>query len=178
MKKILFSLFVISIALTGCKKDETTSSNNGGGNNNPTTPTYYFSFKANGQLMEYSNFSAAKDDTLNPSFLFISAAKALSPDKNFFGITLMKPAAGWGDGTIFVLDESQLISKVEYKDDGGFIFKSTAAPAGDGLTINFSKLAINSGGVIEGTFSGKLKLEENETRVQITEGKFKIKQMN
>lgn len=180
MKKILFSLLIVSSLFAGCKKDESSSSNNGGGNNNPVTPTYYFSFKANGQLMEWTNFSAAKDDTINPSFLFISAAKALSPEKNFFGITLMQPVSGWGDGTIYVLDETQLISKVEYKDDGGYIYKSTAAPKADGsgLTINFTKMPMNSGGVLEGTFSGILKLEENESRVQITEGKFKIKQMN
>jgi len=181
MKKLILPFLFLTLLVSACKKDETSSSNNNSGGNTNPTATEFFSFKADGKLVEMKAFSAAKDDTINPQALYISAAKVFSVfDRDFFSITLLRPQAGWGDGLTFVLDETQLFSKVEYRDDCGFNFKSTAAPKGygSGLTIVFNKLPMAKNGVLEGTFSGILKLEENETRVTITEGKFKIKLAN
>jgi hypothetical protein len=183
MKKFIIALSLISLVLVSCKKDETGTSNNNNNNNNgggTPTATEWYSFKANGVLYEMKSFTAGKDDSITPGLLFIAGTKVFGQQKPAMSISLNRPIVGWGDGTNFLLDETEQFNWAEFTDAEGFIYKSRATPkgAGNGLTLVFTKMPMSPRQTIEGTFSGILKLEEDITTIAITDGKFKIKSVN
>ncbi|MFY8019705.1 MAG: hypothetical protein ACOVP1_00855 [Bacteroidia bacterium] len=180
MKKIILALGLFTLIMVSCKKEETTTTNNnntGGGTN---TATEWYSFKANGVLFEMKSFTAGKDDSITPGLLFLAGTKVFGQTKPGFNISINRPSMGWGDGTNFLLDETEQFNWAEFTDAEGYIYKSRATPkgAGNGLTLTFTKMPMNPRGTLEGTFSGILKLEENVNTIEITEGKFKITSVN
>jgi hypothetical protein len=180
MKKLIIALSLFSLVLFSCKKTEVTTDN--GNNNGGGTPvvTEWYSFKVNGVLYEMKSFTAGKDDSITPGLLFIAGTKVYGQMKPGFNISVNRPMSGWGDGTNFLLDETEQFNWAEFTDEEGYIFKSRATPKGEGngLTISFTKMPMSPRTSIEGTFSGILKLEENINTIAITEGKFKIKSVN
>lgn len=181
MRKIHFILLAFAFTfLSSCSKTETTNTggtnNNGGGNN---TPTYYFTCKVNGSLVDFGAMSLVVDDTLSPKMMFLIGQKTNTqlPSITF---TLNYKAPGWVDGLTYVMDEHDLDNFVEYKNVALLIFKSKATPASatTGLTLKFDKIIMGRGQYASGTFSGTLQLEENTTSVAITEGKFKVQFLN
>ncbi len=178
-----FKLFIFSLAIlaiSSCSKTE--SPTTGGGNNNgggTTTPTYYITCKVNGVLTDFKSMNLVKDDPNNAQEIFLIGAKG---EKEFPTITfaLKYKAPGWVDGLTYQLDENDFVNTCEYKNQGLFIFKSTATPASasSGLNIKFDKFSLAKDQFVSGTFSGTLQLEENVTSVLITEGKFKVQFLN
>jgi hypothetical protein len=188
MKKILLMFFATGLLAVACKKDAGTTekapSNNpvdtGGGGTNPILPQFYIYAKINGQdvVLKAANF--IKDDPRNPQFGYLGGFFDFPNKVPSFQFQLKRPTTGFTDGLTMVLDENDRQSFVNYTSATNNVFKSTATPAGDttGIRITFTKFPSDSGGILEGVFSGTLQLEESEATIIVKGGKFKVPSLN
>ncbi len=187
MKKVLLITLVLGIFSVACKKETNTATNPNGNNNpvdtggNPTNlPPYYIYAKINGQdvVLKAANF--IKDDPSNPQFGYLGGFFDFPNKIPSFQFQLKRPSTGFADGLTMVLDENDRQSFVNYTSATLNIFKSTATPASDtsGIRITFTKFPSDSGGIIEGVFSGTLQLEESEATIIVKGGKFKVPSLN
>lgn len=175
-----------SFFAVACKKETNTTTNPktnnpiDTGGTTPTLPTYYIYAKINGQdvVLKAANF--IKDDPKNPQFGYLGGFFDFPNKIPSFQFQLKRPSTGFSDGLIMVLDENDRQSFVNYTSATMNVFKSTATPASDtsGIRINFVKFPMDSGGIIEGTFSGTLQLEESDATIIIKGGKFKVPSLN
>ncbi len=179
--KGIFLVFFCLLLISSCKKGSSPTSG-GGGNNNPPPPPgeqFYFTFKADGIAKNFKGLNVAKDDTMNFQTMYLIATLSPSTLNPIFTFTLQNQGS-WVNGISYKLDNSDRASHCEYQNESLFIFKSSASSATptEGLTITFDKLNPAKFGIVTGTFSGNLQLEENTNTVDITEGKFRMQFLN
>ena len=138
-------------------------------------PAYYITFKAGGVPVSLTELDAIRKDTANPRILELKGSGTGSTDPSF-KITTSESSIGFVAGLNIVANVSTFgVSDISYTDASGNGYISMLDF--EGMNIFISEISYTNGGIIKGTFSGKMK---NFTlqQIVITEGNFRLKFSN
>lgn len=170
MKSIKLLLFIslITFAVTSCKKDDSDAKDE------ELQSEYYFTYKVNGTTVTSTEFSALRgNEGDSKTFTLLASGKEGANPK--FKFYFVENFIGIVPGLTIGADKTSGISFLEYTNNAGLLF--TTENDNEGGSLSLFDVTYKKDGVAAGFFHGYVTSKNND-RVEITEGKFKVKFSN
>ncbi|MFD1630528.1 hypothetical protein [Pseudopedobacter beijingensis] len=170
MKSIKLLLFIslTTFAIMSCKKNDSDAKDE------ETQSEYYLTYKVNGTTVTSTEFTALRgNEGDNKTFTLLASGKDNANPK--FKFYFVENFIGIVPGLTIGADQTSGSSYLEYTNNTGLLFSTENDSEGGSLAL--FDVTYKKDGVVSGIFHGYVTSKNND-RVEITEGKFKVKFSN